>query len=81
MDHLQLPIRAGVPAGSEALSSRLVPKGSHLADGLDEMISQRSAARRAVQRLDLALVRHKVLYYRMEVRELVGPSLVWTPRP
>jgi hypothetical protein len=52
-----------------------------LADGLDETISQRSAARRAVQRLDLALVRHKVLYCRMEVRELVGPSLVWTPRP
>ena len=52
-----------------------------MADGLDETISQRSAARRAVQRLDLALVRHKVLYYRMEVRELVGPSLVWTPRP
>jgi hypothetical protein len=51
-----------------------------LADGLDETISQRSAARRAVQRLDLALVRHKVLHYRMGVRELVGPSLVWTPR-
>ena len=60
---------------------RLAPKGSHLAEGLDETISQRSAARRAVQRLDLALVRHKVLYYRMGVRELVGPSLVWTPRP
>jgi hypothetical protein len=60
---------------------RLVPKGSHLADGLDETISQRSAARRAVQRLDLALARHKVLYYRMGVRELVGPWLVWTPRP
>jgi hypothetical protein len=75
-----------VPAGSQALYSKagaegIVPKGSHLADGLDETISQRSAARRAVQRLDLALVRHKVLYYRMEVRELVGPSPLWTPRP
>jgi hypothetical protein len=35
----------------------LVPKGSHVADGLDETISQRT-----VQRLDLALVCHKVLY-------------------
>jgi predicted naringenin-chalcone synthase len=41
---------------------QLAPKGSHLADGLDETISQRGAA--AVQRLDLALVRHKMLYYR-----------------
>jgi hypothetical protein len=41
--------------------------GSHLADGLDETIARRGAARRAVQRLELALVRHQVLYYRMEV--------------
>jgi hypothetical protein len=31
------------------------------------MRRSRGAARRAVQRLDLALVRHQVLYYRMEV--------------
>jgi hypothetical protein len=40
-----------------------------------------NAAGRAVQCLDLAFVRRELLYYRMEVRELVGPSLLWTQRP
>jgi hypothetical protein len=49
-------------------------KGSRFADGVDETISQH----RAVQRLDLALVRQRCGISRMGVRELVGPPLVWS---